>query len=136
MEKSEKKKSEKIIFKAADFFVMLIFISVIIFSFIRIKHSSSENLYLLVQTPLGQYIYSLEKDADFFVEGEKGQSHISIKAKSAAILDSECPNKTCVTSGAIKRYGEWIACIPNRILIRIEGTVTESDKNKLDALSF
>ncbi len=136
MEKADKNLVLKTFFKPLDFCVIAVFITVIVFSFCRLKSAAAENLHLLVQTPSEQFIYPLEKDSDFFVQGENGITHIRIKEKAASILDSECPNKTCVTSGEIKKYGEWIACIPNRVVIRIEGKTAGSDKNKLDALSF
>jgi hypothetical protein len=136
MEKAAEKPTVKQVFKIVDFFVITVFISLIIFSFVLMKSASSENLHLLVQTPSGQYIYPLDKDTEFSVQGENGKTCIRIKDNSAAILDSECPNKTCVTSGKIKKYGEWIACIPNRVLIRIEKASSKSDKNNLDAVSF
>ena len=136
MENTDKKLISKTIFKPLDFFVIAVFISLIVFSFVRMKSASSENLHLLVQTPFEQYIYPLDKDTEFFVQGENGKTRICIKEKSVSILESECPNKTCVTSGKIKKYGEWIACIPNRVLIRIENDFSKSDKNNLDAVSF
>jgi len=34
---------------------------------------------------------------------------------------SHCPQKICVHSGAIRRSGELLVCVPNRVVVRING---------------
>ncbi len=38
---------------------------------------------------------------------------------SIAFLASDCPDKTCVKSGRLSRVGEYAACLPNQIYIKI-----------------
>lgn len=35
------------------------------------------------------------------------------------ILDSDCPDQFCVRSGFIRRSGQTLVCLPNRVLVRI-----------------
>jgi hypothetical protein len=37
------------------------------------------------------------------------------------VLDSPCPDKICVAAGAIVRTGQFIACLPNRVSVTLEG---------------
>ncbi len=39
-----------------------------------------------------------------------------------AITESSCPDKVCVKTGEISKKGESIVCVPNGIIITIEGT--------------
>ncbi|NLV86282.1 MAG: NusG domain II-containing protein [Clostridiales bacterium] len=41
------------------------------------------------------------------------------KDGSIAFVQSDCPDKICVKSGRLHRVGEYAACIPNRIYIKI-----------------
>lgn len=41
------------------------------------------------------------------------------------ILESYCPAKVCVHAGWILRPGETIACLPNKLLVEIEGENAE-----------
>lgn len=38
-----------------------------------------------------------------------------------AITESDCPDKVCVKTGEISKKGESIVCVPNGIVITIEG---------------
>ncbi|HBE87040.1 MAG TPA: hypothetical protein DDW53_19330, partial [Lachnoclostridium sp.] len=39
----------------------------------------------------------------------------------ASITEASCPDKVCVRTGKIHRSGELIVCLPNRVVITIEG---------------
>jgi hypothetical protein len=69
----------------------------------------------------GEWIYPLDEDREVRVEGPLGDTLIRIEAGAARIEDSPCPNKTCVATGAIARPGQWAACLPNGVLLRVEG---------------
>ncbi len=43
------------------------------------------------------------------------------------ISESNCPAKVCVHSGWAVRPGETVACLPNRVLLEIEGEKAEYD---------
>lgn len=45
----------------------------------------------------------------------------SIESGAIAILDGDCPDKVCERTGYISRAGESIICLPNRVIIQIEG---------------
>jgi hypothetical protein len=66
----------------------------------------------------------------FHAAGSLGDSEILINAEGARFLSSPCNSNYCVAHGARKEHGDIIACVPNRILIAIEG----SEENSLDAI--
>ena len=39
-------------------------------------------------------------------------------------VESCCPNGTC-SAGKIEKSGQWIACLPNKVVIRLEGSKDE-----------
>ena len=47
---------------------------------------------------------------------------LTLEAKDGQVqvLDSDCPGKDCVHSGAISRAGQSIVCLPARIVIHLE----------------
>jgi hypothetical protein len=55
------------------------------------------------------------------VQGALGPVLIGVDRSGIRILDSQCPNKLCMRMGAIKRAGDWIACVPNKLVIRVGG---------------
>ncbi len=46
---------------------------------------------------------------------------VIVKDGAIAISSAECPDQVCVKTGAISREGESIVCVPNKIVITIEG---------------
>jgi hypothetical protein len=69
----------------------------------------------------GEWVYPLSVDRDISVAGPLGETRIEIRDKAVRIEDSPCANKTCIASGAISRPGQWLACLPNQVIVRIEG---------------
>lgn len=41
--------------------------------------------------------------------------------------ESECPHKSCVKMGWISERGSSAVCLPNRVIIKIEGDFEETD---------
>ena len=63
---------------------------------------------------------SLSADQSITVHGQYA-NEITIKDGKAAITASDCPGEDCVHSGWIQAAGRSIACLPNRVEIRITG---------------
>ena len=42
-------------------------------------------------------------------------------------VDSDCPNKDCVKTGWISAKGSMAVCLPNKVMIKIEGVNEEID---------
>ena len=55
------------------------------------------------------------------VQGILGPVLIGVDPAGIRIIDSRCPHKLCIRMGAIDKTGECIACVPNKLVIRIEG---------------
>lgn len=62
----------------------------------------------------------LDDQREVALEGPLGTSRLEISANGARITDAPCPRRVCMTMGPIRQSGELIACIPNRILVRVE----------------
>jgi len=63
----------------------------------------------------------LDEPRDVELEGPLGKTHLVIDEQGARIVDSPCPRKICVSMGPAKRTADLLACVPNRILVRIAG---------------
>ena len=69
-----------------------------------------------------QWIYPLSTDRREAINGPLGDTIVVIKAGKAFVEDSPCPDKLCVHMPAISKPGQWIACLPNRVFVRVRGT--------------
>ena len=64
----------------------------------------------------------LNKDTELTVEGwNDGTNHVVIKDGTVHVTKASCPDKVCVNQGTIRRTGEAIICLPNRMIARITG---------------
>jgi len=79
------------------------------------------------QTELAQYPLHTQKPVRFIAKGELGDSEIIIEKNSVYFLESPCRNKLCILAGHKHRIGDMIACVPNRILVAINGAAKRFD---------
>ncbi|QNL97939.1 NusG domain II-containing protein [Treponema sp. Marseille-Q4132] len=107
--------------KLIDIAVFAVFAAVTVYAFSYAYSGGMNRKELLVHTPRGTFAYDMSKDRIIDIEGAIGTSRIEISDGTVRFLDSPCPNKTCVQSMPISESGEWSACLPNQVFLRIEG---------------
>ena len=59
------------------------------------------------------------------VNTEYGYNIIEIKDDSIAIIESDCPVKTCIKSGFISKSGQLLVCLPHKLMVEIKSNDTE-----------
>lgn len=84
-----------------------------------------------VRGPSQEWLFPLDAERIVEVPGPLGDTVVAIRRGEARVLSSPCTEKICVKSGAISRPGQWIACLPNRVIIDIKGK-----REEVDAYSF
>ena len=65
--------------------------------------------------------YPLSVDQSFALHGPLGQTKVEIAHGAMRIKSSPCRHQICVSAGWIRRPGELVACVPNRVVLRVEG---------------
>ncbi|MDR3138813.1 MAG: NusG domain II-containing protein [Treponema sp.] len=53
------------------------------------------------------------------VPGPLGDTVVELRDGSARVIASPCANQTCIAAGAVRSHGQWIACLPNRVLVSV-----------------
>lgn len=119
--------------KSLDYIIIVVCAAGIIFSAMQIYSKAGSEKKVVISGRDGEWIYPLDKDRHVTVEGPIGETIVAIEDGKVGIEDSPCPNKTCVTSGAIAEPGQWVACLPNTVFVRIEGSSSEA---KADAGTY
>jgi hypothetical protein len=76
---------------------------------------------IVIQGAGGRWIYPPDAHERILVSGPLGDTVVEIRDGAARILSSPCSNQTCVAAGSIARRGQWVACLPNGALVRVEG---------------
>jgi len=68
----------------------------------------------------GQWVFPLDAAESVVVSGPLGDTVVEIGGGAARITSSPCLNQTCVSAGRIHSSGQWIACLPNRVMLIID----------------
>jgi hypothetical protein len=83
----------------------------------------------------GRWIFPLNAAETVTVEGPLGDTVVELRDGSARVLASPCTNQICVAAGTIRSHGQWIACLPNQVLVSVTaGNIQETDE--LDGASW
>jgi len=70
--------------------------------------------------------FRLDEDQTIQVPGALGETTVHVQAGGVRVIASPCPGKDCMHSGKIRRSGQMIVCVPNRVVISIQGTETSA----------
>lgn len=71
--------------------------------------------------------YPLSEDREITVERDGHINKITIKEGTVQMSEASCKNQTCVHQGAVSKAGRTIVCLPNRVIVAIEGKEAETD---------
>ncbi len=82
------------------------------------------------------HVVSLSENGDLTVDGPVGLTRIHVENGHVSVSDSDCRDKICVAMGAISRPTAWIACLPNRVFVRVAAVGDSSDKEAVDDVAF
>ena len=63
--------------------------------------------------------YPLNRNGTFVLNG--GSNTLIVEDGEAWISEANCPDKLCMGFGKISKNGEIIVCLPNRLIVVIEG---------------
>ena len=84
-------------------------------------------VHLAIQAPSGVWIYALDTDRTVEIPGPLGNTTVRIENGAARIIASPCPNQTCIAGHPIAEKGDWNACLPNEIMLRIDGDAGDDE---------
>lgn len=115
-------------FKPLDFIILLIILFFAVFSIIKTSEKNSDKI--LVTANGDKYIFPLNKDSTYKVQGKLGITTIEVKDNQVRIIDSPCPNKTCIAMG----YSRVIICLPNDVMVQ-KISLNKKTKEELDGIA-
>ncbi len=110
-------------FRPLDILVVTVALAATVFVSSAVLGSRSGEISVRVSSPGGEWAYPLSTDREVDAKGPLGTTIVSIKAGRVSVETSPCPNQTCVLAGSIDRGGQWVACLPNQVFVRLEGGV-------------
>lgn len=70
----------------------------------------------------GQVVHTLPlfQDCELWIgDGDTGRNLVRVEDGKVMVAQADCPDKVCVHTGAIRREGEVIACLPHNLIVYI-----------------
>lgn len=110
----------KHILRFGDIIAIALVIALLALSLVIVAKGAGSSL-VSISFKDGESLYSLSEDRTVNVPGPLGFTVVQIKDGAASVLESPCPNHTCMLDGAISEPGAVIACLPNRVMVTITG---------------
>lgn len=120
--------------RAIDIVIIGIILALTVVSGIYIYGGRGGTVRVDIESPEGHWVYSLDEDRTVSIPGPLGDTVVEIHDGHAHVLSSPCANQTCVAAPDIAHKGEWNACLPNEVILRIVGE--DAGENELDAIVY
>ena len=108
--------------KIPDFALVVLLIVSGLFSSYYIYSNNNKDKKIIVELSGKVYgVYNLNSNRIIDLKGPQSRVKINIENGYVFVSESGCPQKICKRMGRKNRINELIVCIPNRLIIRIEG---------------
>jgi hypothetical protein len=75
----------------------------------------------LIAGPQGETTVPLASDHEYDIAGSSGTVTVSVADGHISVIESGCPDQTCVRTGAVSTAGSVVACVPNQVVVRVGG---------------
>jgi hypothetical protein len=127
--------------RVGDGFIFVLFVALAIGSFwvggfVGAKDKAAGEV-LAVITVGNQEIaaVNLADSSNFNVQGALGEMALRVENNGIRVRRSSCPNQVCVKQGVVRRPGEMLVCVPNRMIVLIRGRAVPpaSDKTPVES---
>ena len=79
------------------------------------------------------YVYPLDQNQNLVFPGPIGKTYVEIKDKQVRVRKDPGPLQICVIQGWISSPGQSLICLPNRVMIQIQGQLQNPP---IDMLSY
>lgn len=108
--------------KKADIFLLIFLVAIgIALSYFSVAGSITGSKVLVTLDGKIYGTYSLSEDQVITVEQKNHLNKITIKEGHVSMSFSDCHNQVCVKHSEISKTSESIVCLPNKVMIEIQG---------------
>ncbi|WP_010259540.1 NusG domain II-containing protein [Treponema primitia] len=120
--------------KPLDFAAILFSAALTVFSAFMVYGRPRDAAQVFIQGEGRTWVFPSDAEETVSIPGPVGDTVVEISGGRSRILSSPCNNQICVAAGHIHRQGQWVACLPNKVFLYIEGTGDEN--TELDSIAW
>jgi hypothetical protein len=107
--------------KPFDFVSLFLALAVIFAALIPAYGAAGNKNTINLQGEGGAWVFPRDAEETVAIPGPLGDTVVEIRDGRAKVLSSPCHNQTCVAAGSIRSHGQWVACLPNRVMVSVGG---------------
>lgn len=119
-----------------DYISFLLFVALVTGSVFWSAGNSDGELRVEVEASGILHVMPLTSNGEMIVKGPVGETHIHVENAEVFISQSDCRDELCVSMGRISDPSAWIACLPNRVFVRIVAGEEASFDREVDTGAF
>ena len=122
----------KNVFKKADIkiivFVLMLWILSLVIAVLNFDNGNEKAVIYVNGTRYASYTLKEIKDKEIIEIDNIGKNVIEITKYGAKVIESDCKDKTEIKDYYINRSYQSLVCLPNRLVIKIEGDGEDIDE--------
>ncbi|AHC16810.1 NusG domain II-containing protein [Salinispira pacifica] len=124
--------------RPGDFLIALVYAGLFGLFLVISLQSFGEAGSLLIQSAGDEYRYDLETPRILEYRGPIGSTVVELDGNGRArFQSSDCRDQICVHAGWLENGGDWAACLPNRVIIRLDSAPPRDESGaEIDATAF
>jgi hypothetical protein len=107
--------------KPLDYCVCILVLALVAGSAALVYSGGGDQDRITVKGDSGVWVFPHDAVETVTAPGPLGNTVVEIRGGRAHIVSSPCANQTCVAAGSIHSRGQWLACLPNRVLVSVDG---------------
>lgn len=114
------------LFRKSDWFVLgavgIVLGMLFLFRYVPFGTQVAERFSVIIESAEGEreVLVTPERNEEIAVSGPLGVTIVAIRQGKVFVVTSPCPDKVCIKTGKIPDDTDFIACIPNRVVIRMK----------------
>ena len=111
----------KLPIKFFDVIIFMLALGLTGFSTYSIYIQPQSTAQVLIEGQDRRWVYPLDAEETVAVAGPLGDTIVRIHDNQAWVESSPCDNQICVAAGILQKQWDFAACLPNNVLVMIEG---------------
>ena len=108
--------------KIPDIVIILLALALTGFSAYSVYLKPRNTTQVVIQGQTQEWVFPLDAEETINVKGPLGTTVVKIHENNAWVESSPCENQICVAAGHLNGQGQFAACLPNNVLVMIEGS--------------
>lgn len=98
-------------------------------------HNETKVAKITVDGKLYRTVELTKEEQTIEIKTEFGYNLLKVHDYGIQMIDADCPDDICLTFGFVDRVGGTIVCLPNKVLVEVEGETGTGEGDEVDVIA-